>query len=220
MSKRGYCVYEHVFPNGKRYIGITSDIENRWRSGEGYKQQKKIYNAIKKYGWSNIEHNVILGDLTIEQAQGLEIYLIKTLGTIKNGYNVSIGGENISTSYLDSDILAFIRAAKRLRFKVCPIRFTDGDFSLYELCEMDEDDPEVCEMWNKWSEAVKKKHGKCSATNEDDVIDFWWHMREIYLLSLAIERGEDVSNWKERKRGDISGLWFDAPKRKGNSEDE
>lgn len=24
-----YCVYEHVFPNGKRYIGISSSLKTR-----------------------------------------------------------------------------------------------------------------------------------------------------------------------------------------------
>lgn len=201
MNKK-YCVYEHVFPNGKRYIGITGDIEKRWRDGEGYSKQAKIYRAIMKFGWENIEHNVIMDNLTIKQAQELEMYLIKTLGTIKNGYNVSIGGENITTSYLNSDILAFIREAKRYNFKICPIKFTEGSFAMYELCEMDEDDPKVCEMWNLFSEDVQKKHRKYSPHNIDDVERFWWYMREIYLLNLAITLGRDVSSWKERKFGD------------------
>lgn len=33
-----YKVYKHTFPNGKKYIGITKlTVENRWRSGKGYK---------------------------------------------------------------------------------------------------------------------------------------------------------------------------------------
>ena len=37
MEKK-YVVYEHVSKDGKRYIGITSQIlRKRWRNGEGYK---------------------------------------------------------------------------------------------------------------------------------------------------------------------------------------
>lgn len=49
-----WCVYCHTFPNGKRYIGITCDAESRWRDGNGYKKQKKIWRAINKYGWENV----------------------------------------------------------------------------------------------------------------------------------------------------------------------
>ena len=45
-----YCVYMHVTPNNKRYIGITStDPIKRWHYGNGYKQHSYFFNAIKKY---------------------------------------------------------------------------------------------------------------------------------------------------------------------------
>ena len=41
-SNKKFCVYEHVFPNGKRYIGITSKKpEARWENGSGY--SKELY---------------------------------------------------------------------------------------------------------------------------------------------------------------------------------
>lgn len=94
MSK-SYCVYEHVFPNGKRYIGITCDVEKRWRNGKGYETQGKIANAIRCYGWENVKHNIIIDGISKEQAEKLERYLIAELDTIVNGYNTTIGGENI-----------------------------------------------------------------------------------------------------------------------------
>ena len=33
-----YIVYMHISPNNKKYIGITcQSLKNRWRNGEGYK---------------------------------------------------------------------------------------------------------------------------------------------------------------------------------------
>ena len=56
-----YSVYKHTFPNGKVYIGITSQKpEDRWSKGKGYQRQPLIYNAINKYGWDNIVHKIFL----------------------------------------------------------------------------------------------------------------------------------------------------------------
>lgn len=47
--KRSFCVYIHVLPNGKKYIGITcKKPEYRWNHGDGYKNNRHFYNAIKK----------------------------------------------------------------------------------------------------------------------------------------------------------------------------
>ena len=41
-EERDYCIYEHIFPNGMVYIGLTKQKpQSRWRGGEGYKKQKK-----------------------------------------------------------------------------------------------------------------------------------------------------------------------------------
>lgn len=92
-------MYMHKFPNGKVYIGITSQpVEERWRGGEGYKAQA-VYRAIQKYGWSNIEHIVIKTGLTKEQAEQEEIRLIKEFSSNdpEHGYNIDNGGNCYGT---------------------------------------------------------------------------------------------------------------------------
>lgn len=65
-----YSVYMHIFPNGKRYVGITSQqISRRWREGKGYKSQEMFTRAINKYGWDNIQHIILYDKLTKEQAE-------------------------------------------------------------------------------------------------------------------------------------------------------
>jgi len=131
---KGYTVYEHVFPNGKKYIGITStEPQNRWmKDGSGYKNQGKIWNAIQHYGWNNVEHNVIVDGLTEEQATELEKYLIAELDTIDNGYNTSIGGENINTTYLNPHVLMMIRKSKEYDEKYA---HTQKDDDIVSICE-------------------------------------------------------------------------------------
>lgn len=93
-----YSVYMHIFPNGKKYIGITGQKpKDRWRvNGNGYKPQKLVYSAIKKYGWNNIKHIIIKDNLCLSDAAELEKELIAKHQTTNKcfGYNQSTGGEN------------------------------------------------------------------------------------------------------------------------------
>lgn len=106
-----YIVYCHIFPNGKRYVGITSQKPNeRWRNGRGYKGSNAVYNAIKKYGWHNIEHRILYEDLSKKEAEKMEIQLIKEWNTLSpNGYNLCEGGNSV-TGHKVSD-----KTKKRLR---------------------------------------------------------------------------------------------------------
>lgn len=91
-----WAVYKHTFPNGKVYIGITSQsVERRWRpDGHGYSYQGLIYNAIKKYGWENVKHEVLEYVPTKENAEQLERYYIEQYKSNNrdHGYNIKDGG--------------------------------------------------------------------------------------------------------------------------------
>lgn len=90
-----YSVYVHTFPNGKKYVGITCwKPELRWGSnGCNYKNPYMI-NAIKKYGWDNVVHEIVAENLTVDQASQMEIDLIQKYNSADKscGYNISPGG--------------------------------------------------------------------------------------------------------------------------------
>ena len=91
-----YCVYKHTCPNGKVYIGITCrNVKYRWNNGKGYSSNKHFYNAIIKYGWENIEHEILYENLNEKEAYIKEIELIEYYKSNNRnyGYNNSIGGE-------------------------------------------------------------------------------------------------------------------------------
>lgn len=96
-----YKVYEHICPNGKVYIGITSqkDAERRWQYGWGYRNNILFYRAIKKYGWGNIKHIILFDGLTKEEAERKEILFIKKLksNNPQFGYNIENGGNCTGT---------------------------------------------------------------------------------------------------------------------------
>lgn len=97
-----YTIYMHRNKiNGKVYIGQTKQKpEKRWDNGRGYVDCSKFYNAILKYGWDNFEHIILYQNLSMEQADFLEMQLIEKYNSIndKFGYNIKKGGQNKSHS--------------------------------------------------------------------------------------------------------------------------
>lgn len=94
IMKKEYCVYVHIFPNGKTYVGLTKQsVSMRFgHNGSGYKGQP-VYKAIEEFGWDNIQHIIIKDKLTFSEAQDLEVEMIKKYNSISNGYNVTQGGD-------------------------------------------------------------------------------------------------------------------------------
>ena len=92
-----YTVYMHICPNGKKYVGITcQEPKKRWGSkGSRYYHNTHFTNAIKKYGWDNIEHKIMANWCTKEYAQLWEKRLIESYRTTDSryGYNKTYGGE-------------------------------------------------------------------------------------------------------------------------------
>lgn len=91
-----YCVYRHTNKsNGKVYIGITKQAtERRWQNGCGYKGTY-FGKAIEKYGWDGFLHEVLLNDLTEEEACDAEKRLIAEHDSMNRdrGYNICEGGQ-------------------------------------------------------------------------------------------------------------------------------
>ena len=94
MEKQ-YCVYCHISPSGKRYIGVTCrKPERRWDNGNGYKENTYFAHSIQKYGWDSFEHLILREGLTQQEASELEKRLILEYDTTNRdkGYNLESGG--------------------------------------------------------------------------------------------------------------------------------
>lgn len=92
-----YVVYMHTTPSGRRYVGMTcKDPKNRWEKGNGYRNQKYFYLAIQKYGWDNIQHDVLFSALPKEEAEQKERELISLYHSAdrRYGYNIDLGGKS------------------------------------------------------------------------------------------------------------------------------
>lgn len=99
-EERVYKVYIHTNKiNSKKYVGITMrKPEKRFGfKGNGYKPCPYFYKAIQKYGWENFEHEIVLCNLTKQEAEMFEIELIKYYKSNDStyGYNIANGGNSV-----------------------------------------------------------------------------------------------------------------------------
>lgn len=116
-----YSVYKLTFPNGKVYIGITSlKPEKRWANGYGYLGKKDgeytqplMARAILKYGWENVEHEIIYSGLNKEDACDKEIELIAKYQSNNRTYGYNIGNGGVGTISFSKETLNKMSEAKK-----------------------------------------------------------------------------------------------------------
>ena len=95
-TEKSWVVYKHTSPSGKCYIGIThySDPTKRWgKDGNRYNKRTVFYQAIKKYGWNTIQHEILHENCSEKEAKRLERKYIKYYKTLGLSYNMTIGGD-------------------------------------------------------------------------------------------------------------------------------
>ena len=123
-----YKVYMHTFPNRKKYIGSTStSLQQRWNNGKGYYFQSRIFDAICKYGWNNVNHYLLFDGLTEVEAKLIENALIHKFQTHKKtyGYNTKVSApadnfvippykrKKIKCSEVDECLRTYVNPPKR-----------------------------------------------------------------------------------------------------------
>ena len=96
-----YIIYAHINKNnGKTYVGQTKQsLTRRFRhNGEGYQRCSRFFDAIQKEGWDSFKHIILFENLTLEQADLIEEYLINKfdLRNEEKGYNINKGGHGFS----------------------------------------------------------------------------------------------------------------------------
>ena len=98
-NSNNFIVYKHTTPSGKCYIGYTQQEKLSYRArkdGSGYRYNVAFWNAICKYGWDNIKHEILKDHLSFNEANKWEIYYIQKYkaNDKKFGYNLTPGGSN------------------------------------------------------------------------------------------------------------------------------
>lgn len=173
MTERKWCVYKHISPSSKVYIGITcKNPEERWGiNGYGYRKQTVFYNAIQKYGWDKFSHEILYQGLTHDEAIKKEIELIEFYKSNCSkyyspmyGYNQTDGGEGKSGYRLSQDMKD--KLSKKMTGKGNPFygkhhsKETINKMSQQKIGKyIGRDNPNYGKYWNdKQRENASKKH--------------------------------------------------------------
>lgn len=113
-------VYIATSPSGKKYVGKTvwPFLKRKnchlWHADNG--SNFPIHRAIRKFG-NNIKWEIYKSGISEEEANKLEIKLIKNLNTLgPNGYNCTVGGDGSSGfkhSFKTRSIMSLHRKGKK-----------------------------------------------------------------------------------------------------------
>ena len=187
-----YTVYKHIVPNGKVYIGITRQkTTDRWLAGNGYQQQPYFYNAILKYGWKNIRHEILFENLTKAEAEQMEVKLIAECRSNERafGYNIANGG-NVRGRFNDETIEKIRRAntgkhpseETRQKYKVIQEqRWKNQEYRESQILKRKGKEP-----WNKGKTTPEETRQKQSDAKIGKYIgDKHWNSKKIINLDTG-----------------------------------
>lgn len=95
-----FVIYMLVAPNGKYYIGMTTQgLEKRWKDhiSESVKGKHFLSRAIRKYGPSRFEKSELMRCTTLQEMRDTERLIISALRSYDSrvGYNIAMGGEGV-----------------------------------------------------------------------------------------------------------------------------
>lgn len=93
MEQGEYVVYQLTSPEGKKYIGVSKQPEVRWSNGNGYRNNKELFNDIVKFGWDAFVKEFICVGVSKRDGEGLEGSKIDEFETQIYGYNHNGGGQ-------------------------------------------------------------------------------------------------------------------------------
>lgn len=94
MEEKEYKVYELIFPDGMKYVGLTHlTIEKRAGSNGRRYVRHPFYPKIQEAGWDNVEKRYVKTDLTKQEARALEKETIAKNMSEGISLNKTQGGE-------------------------------------------------------------------------------------------------------------------------------
>lgn len=90
---KNYSVYLFEFPDHKFYVGITSNIKQRFygHKRSEHSPNSKVTKAINYYGWDNVSKIILKTNCTKSEALCIELLIGRIMETVVNGYNTLIG---------------------------------------------------------------------------------------------------------------------------------
>jgi group I intron endonuclease len=112
-------IYKLTSPSGKSYIGRTNDFNRRMIEHKSTAKNIPgwtLHKAIRKYGWDNMNQEILM-EVHPRESQDIEEFLIKKYDTVKIGYNetyVGGGGSQWEGRYDTPEYKQFVEKMKEV----------------------------------------------------------------------------------------------------------
>lgn len=96
-----YTIYKLTLPDGRAYIGMTSQtsLYKRWNYGAGYAKNDAFYEAIYFYGWKNIQKEILEEHIDKATALSREKYFIGLYKTYLPEHGFNTHGKPVEEKY-------------------------------------------------------------------------------------------------------------------------
>lgn len=163
-----YTIYKYTnIHNGKVYIGQTCKTlaERALANGINYRECRRFYNAIKKYGWNSFVPEILEITETAESANILEVRYIKEYNSTndKFGYNIAVGGDNKEMSQETRDIIS-AKAKERYKDKTANPMYgkhhSKEALKKQSECKMGDKNPMYGRKWTERQREMCSTKGK------------------------------------------------------------
>ena len=113
-----YCITNNI--NGKKYVGQSICIEDRFQQHIYSKSNSEIHKAIEEYGVSNFRFEVLIA-CSKNELDEQEVKFIRLLDTYENGYNQTRGGQH-SVFNIEYDYRKYCELRDEIKDKSAKIR--------------------------------------------------------------------------------------------------
>ena len=133
-----YCVYAHIAPDGKIYIGITGrEPEKRWgKQGEGYISQP-FYYAMQEYGgFDAFSHLILVENCTEEEALSFEKAFIKEYNATNPDYGFNALEEGVPISPQHPPIICLETGEQFSTIRQASKRLNANERAMYSALNM------------------------------------------------------------------------------------
>ena len=98
--KKAFAIYKLTSPAGKSYVGQAQCLVcrfARYKWGQSHRGTSAIASAVAKYGWANMQREILMQGVPEQELDAAEIKLIAEHGTLAPaGYNIHEGGRRHS----------------------------------------------------------------------------------------------------------------------------
>ena len=109
-----YCITNNI--NGKKYVGQSISIENRFQQHISSKSNSEIHKAIEEYGVHNFRFEILVA-CSKNELDDQEVKFIRLLDSYENGYNQTRGGQH-SVSNIEYDYGKHSELKEQLKQKI------------------------------------------------------------------------------------------------------